>query len=87
MRVAKTPNEGLALTNCVIVNPRDFHPNVRYITVEGQFVMTIRYVCDLSGLVVYDYKWSIGWQGSVGNDYDQAIVPDRPVLSLLLENR
>ncbi|KAJ1537693.1 transport between ER and Golgi ATPase protein, partial [Cladochytrium tenue] len=42
MRVAKTPNDGLALSNCVIVCPRDFHPKVRYILVEGRFVFTIR---------------------------------------------
>ncbi|KAJ1555347.1 transport between ER and Golgi ATPase protein [Cladochytrium tenue] len=42
MRVAKTPNDGLALSNCVIVCPRDFHPKVRYILVDGRFVFTIR---------------------------------------------
>ncbi|KAI9357328.1 P-loop containing nucleoside triphosphate hydrolase protein [Zopfochytrium polystomum] len=42
MRVSKTPNEGLALTNCVIVNPRDFHRNARFILVENNYVFTIR---------------------------------------------
>ncbi|KAJ3174960.1 transport between ER and Golgi ATPase protein [Irineochytrium annulatum] len=41
MRIVKGI-EKEALTNYINVNPRDFHPNVKYILVDGQFVFTIR---------------------------------------------
>ncbi|KAJ3090173.1 transport between ER and Golgi ATPase protein [Quaeritorhiza haematococci] len=42
MRVVKSPSDTLALTNCIIVNPRDFDSSIRYIIIDEQFAFTIR---------------------------------------------
>ncbi|KAJ3157941.1 transport between ER and Golgi ATPase protein [Geranomyces variabilis] len=42
LRVAKSPNEALARTNCVCMNPRDLDPNARFITIEDHFAFTVR---------------------------------------------
>ncbi|CAG8486068.1 1360_t:CDS:10 [Acaulospora morrowiae] len=42
MKVSKCPNDTLALTNCLIVSPKDFPQSVRYVIVDGTFVFTIR---------------------------------------------
>ncbi len=46
IKVGKASNTALALTNCLIVNKRDFPPNagVKYILVNGRYVFTILYV-------------------------------------------
>lgn len=41
-RVNKSPREDLAITNTILVNPKDFHPSVKYILVNGRFIFTIR---------------------------------------------
>lgn len=41
-RVSKCPNETLALTNCLIVHPRDFDLKTRYVIVDGQFYFNIK---------------------------------------------
>lgn len=43
-RVSKSPNEALAMTNCVIVNPRDFSSDVKFVLVEERFIFTIKCV-------------------------------------------
>ena len=43
MRVSKSPTEALALTNCVIVSPRDFSSAVQYIIIEEEYVFTLKY--------------------------------------------
>ncbi|RKP27921.1 P-loop containing nucleoside triphosphate hydrolase protein [Syncephalis pseudoplumigaleata] len=41
MKVAKSPSEALALTNRLVVSPRDFDQKVHYVIVNGQFVFTV----------------------------------------------
>jgi hypothetical protein len=42
MKVGKSSSETQALTNYVFVCPRDFHPSVRYVIVNDQFVFSIK---------------------------------------------
>ncbi|RHZ57043.1 hypothetical protein Glove_395g6 [Diversispora epigaea] len=42
MKVQKCSSEELALTNYLIVSNRDFHPNLRFVLVEGAFVFSIK---------------------------------------------
>ncbi|KAI8904181.1 P-loop containing nucleoside triphosphate hydrolase protein [Powellomyces hirtus] len=42
LRVAKSPNEGLARTNCIFVNPRDIGQDARFITIEDAYAFTVR---------------------------------------------
>ncbi|KAI9017073.1 P-loop containing nucleoside triphosphate hydrolase protein [Gaertneriomyces semiglobifer] len=42
LRVTKSPNETLARTNCVFVNPRDIDPQTRYVLIDDQFAFTLR---------------------------------------------
>ena len=41
-QVAKSPNEALALSNCVIVNPDDFSEKTKYILVDGRLAFSIK---------------------------------------------
>lgn len=41
-RVNKSPNDALALSNCVIVSPRDFDPKIQFILLDDTFAFTIR---------------------------------------------
>jgi hypothetical protein len=41
MKVAKSPSEALALTNRLVVSPRDFDQKVQYVIINGQFVFTV----------------------------------------------
>lgn len=41
-RVIKSPRDDLALTNTVLVNPRDFSAQVQYLEVDRKFIFTIR---------------------------------------------
>ncbi|KAI9100516.1 P-loop containing nucleoside triphosphate hydrolase protein [Phlyctochytrium arcticum] len=43
LRVTKSPNESLARTNCVFANPRDMDPSTRYVLIEDQFPLTVRF--------------------------------------------
>ncbi|KND03204.1 AAA family ATPase SEC18 [Spizellomyces punctatus DAOM BR117] len=43
LRVAKSPNESMARTNCVFLHPRDMDPSTRYLTIEDQFAFTVRF--------------------------------------------
>ena len=42
MRVSKSANETLALSNCIIVSPRDFGPECRYLLLENDYVFTMK---------------------------------------------
>jgi len=42
--VGKAPSESLALTNCVIVNPKDFVESVKHVLVKQQYATSIKYV-------------------------------------------
>ncbi|KAI9592145.1 P-loop containing nucleoside triphosphate hydrolase protein [Syncephalis fuscata] len=41
MKVVKSPSEAIALTNRLVVSPRDFDQKVHYVIVNGQFVFTV----------------------------------------------
>ncbi|KAI8826177.1 P-loop containing nucleoside triphosphate hydrolase protein [Fimicolochytrium jonesii] len=42
LRVAKSPNEAMARTNCVFVNPRDIDPNARFVLLEDNYAFNVR---------------------------------------------
>ncbi|RIA79766.1 P-loop containing nucleoside triphosphate hydrolase protein [Glomus cerebriforme] len=42
MKVGKCSSEALALTNYLFICPRDFHPSVRYVKINNQFVFSIK---------------------------------------------
>jgi hypothetical protein len=42
MKVGKCTSDALALTNYMFVCPKDFHPSVRYVIVNDQFVFSIK---------------------------------------------
>ncbi|GBB92896.1 hypothetical protein RclHR1_20770002 [Rhizophagus clarus] len=42
MKVGKSSSEAQALTNFLFVCPRDFHPSVRYVIINDQFVFSIK---------------------------------------------
>lgn len=57
LRIAKSPNETLALSNCVIGNPDDFGANVKYIRIDSLCVFTLKYYkfnLDLTNLILPD---------------------------------
>jgi hypothetical protein len=41
MKVAKSPNDQLARTNCVFIRRRDLQDNVKYVLVQDQFPFTV----------------------------------------------
>ncbi|KAI9203249.1 P-loop containing nucleoside triphosphate hydrolase protein [Polychytrium aggregatum] len=48
LKINKSPSDALALTNCIIASPRDFHPNSKYLLIDlgdrGNFVFTLKVV-------------------------------------------
>ncbi|ORX86714.1 AAA-domain-containing protein [Basidiobolus meristosporus CBS 931.73] len=42
-KVAKCPSDALALTNLLVVSPKDFDPSTRYVSLNDQFVFTIHF--------------------------------------------
>lgn len=41
MKVAKSPNDQLARTNCVFVRPRDLPENVKYVLLQDEYPFTV----------------------------------------------
>jgi hypothetical protein len=43
MKVAKCPNDALALSNCVIFNQNDILNTGKYVLIDDAFVFTVKY--------------------------------------------
>ena len=42
MKVQKSPNDALALSNCIIVSPEEFDESIQYILINGDYAMTLK---------------------------------------------
>ncbi|KAK9711822.1 transport between ER and Golgi ATPase protein [Basidiobolus ranarum] len=61
-RVAKCPSDALALTNLLVVSPKDFDPSTRYVSVNEHFVFTLQFENNFPsgqiGTTLFHRRWA-----------------------------